>query len=80
MTAELRVSQAIESKLPPSARFSFEPSDKLRIYEEQERRWWGPVKIACKFGKEVTVTEGLKTQNYEIGQAIPLRLDPTIKT
>lgn len=70
VTAELRISQAIRSKLPPSADIFFPQCDTFRVYEEKEKRWCGSVKVIRVCNTEITVTDDIKTSTYGIREFI----------
>lgn len=59
ITAELRIAQALSSKLPPARKFAFAPGDHVRVYKEQGKPWCGPVRVVRTCVKEVTVSDGV---------------------
>lgn len=71
IAAELRISQAIRYNIPPAIHFKFRPGDDVRVYNEKERRWCGPFKIMRLSGREVVVTNGIKTPTYGTSQVLP---------
>lgn len=70
VTAELRISMAIQFKLPHATHLDFVPGGYVRVYKEKDSRWCGPFRIIRVRNKEVTVTYGKSTRTYGIAQAI----------
>lgn len=45
VTAQIQIKQALQSKLPPTTRYDFQPGDPVQIYKENFKKWCGPVQI-----------------------------------
>lgn len=46
LTAEIYISQAIKSRLPPATPFLFSTGYQIRVYKKVERRWCSPLKVS----------------------------------
>lgn len=71
ITAELRIREALRSRLPPSTRYHLAPGDKVRVFRERSQRWEGPFTITKTREKEVWVTDGAKEKHFNRSQVIP---------
>lgn len=70
VTAELKVFQAVRSKLLPAKRFNFDVGDYVRVFKEKDDKWCGPVNVIRARSKEVTVKEGAVVKTFGLSQVI----------
>lgn len=55
ITAELRIQQALRSKLPPATKYDIKPGDDVLIYREDDKEWMGPHRVTKMMEKEIYV-------------------------
>lgn len=72
IAAELRVRQALRSKLPPATRYDIKPGDDVLVYREKEKEWLGPHRVTKIFEKEVYVDWDGRERHYNLAQVIPV--------
>lgn len=71
---ELRIQQALRSKLPPATKYDTKPEDDVLVYREEEKEWLGPHRVIKMMEKEVYVDwNGTgKEKHYNLSQVIPM--------
>lgn len=71
ITAELRIKAALKARLPPSTEFDIRPGMRVRVYREAIKRWEGPFNVARTMGKQIWVTDGASTKQFNCTQVLP---------
>lgn len=71
ITAELRVRQALISRVPPAAQYVIAQGDLVRVYREGDKRFLGPFPVLRVAEKEVFVNQNGRLVHYNISQVVP---------
>lgn len=66
VTAELRISRAIHSKLPPTTNFPYELGESVRVYTENDSTCCSPVRVIQTRSNEVTDTDSKTIRTYGV--------------
>ena len=71
VTSELRVQQALRSKLPPASKYHVEPGDNVLVYRERTKRYEGPYTVKRVCEKEIYVEVKGVEKHFNISQILP---------
>lgn len=69
--AELRIRQALRSRVPPSADYVITAGDNVRVFRETDKRFLGPYKVVAVEGKQVFINRDGKRLQHSIDQLVP---------
>lgn len=80
MISKQRISQALRSKLPPAAYFTYNRARKqARVYREKERLWVGPFEVIRVGNKTVTIEIGSMVEEFNKTQILLVHDHPDKK-
>lgn len=73
ITAQLRVQQALKSKLPPATTYKISPGGQVYVHKEGAEKWVGPYEVTKTFDKVVFVARPDKEAQYSIDHVLPVQ-------
>lgn len=65
-SAELRIKEALRSRLPPETNYDISQGDKVRLYRERSERWEGPFEVTKMREKEEWATDGVRQKHFNL--------------
>ena len=71
IVSQLRVAQALRSKVPPAAKHIIVPGDRVFVFREGNKSFLGPFPVIRVSQKEVYVSQDNKLAHYNLSQVIP---------
>lgn len=72
ITAELRIRQALLSRVPRNADTIIEPGQKVKVYRETDRKYIGPFPVSRVDGKQIFVLQNEVEKKYSLHQVLPI--------
>lgn len=71
ITAQVRLQQALRTKLPPATHYHVDPGDEGFVHSEPEGKWRGPFQVKQTFDKQVYVDRNGTEAQYSMDHIIP---------
>ncbi len=75
IVAELRIREAMQSRMRPAARYILAPGAKVRVYRETDKKITGPYTVIDVQDKDIFIDRKGKRVHHNISQVIPKTTD-----